>query len=144
MRRRQFIGLLGGAAAAWPLATRAQQGERMRRIGALMDTDESNAEGLARIGAFRQGLQQLGWTEGRNIRIDLRWGGGNVERTRGFATELVRLSPDVIFAYAVAQLAPLSRETRTIPIVFVGASAPVEDGFVASFARPATIRGPQA
>jgi putative ABC transport system substrate-binding protein len=139
MRRREFITLIGGAAASyvsWPLAARAQQPERMRRIGALMDTDESNAEGQARIAAFRQGLRQLGWTEGRNIRIDLRWGGGNVERTRDFATELVRLSPDVIFAYAVAQLAPLSRETRTIPIVFVGASAPVEDGFVASFAHP--------
>jgi putative ABC transport system substrate-binding protein len=139
MKRREFIMLLGGAAASyvsWPLAARAQQPERMRRIGALMDADESNAEGQARIAAFRQGLQQLGWAEGRNIRIDLRWGGGNVERTRDFATELVRLSPDVIFAYAVAQLAPLSRETRTIPIVFVGASAPVEDGFVASFAHP--------
>ena len=134
--RREFITLLGGAGAACPMIARAQQPERMRRIGALMDTDESNVEGQARFAAFRQGLQQLGWTEGRNIRIDLRWGGGNVERTRGFATELVHLSPDVIFAYAVAQLVPLSRETHTIPIIFVGASAPVEDGFVASFAHP--------
>ncbi len=135
MRRREFIAGLGGV-AAWPLAARAQQPDGMRRIAALMDTEESNSDGQARIAAFRQGLQQLGWTEGRNIRIDLRWGGGDVERTRGFAAELVHLSPDVIFAYAKAQLAPLARETRTIPIVFCGASAPVEDGFIASFARP--------
>jgi putative tryptophan/tyrosine transport system substrate-binding protein len=108
----------------------------VRRIAVLMDTEETNTDGQARIAAFRQGLQQLGWTEDRNIRIDLRWGGGDVERTRAYAAELVGLKPDVIFAYAVAQLAPLSRETRTIPIVFCGASAPVEDGFIASFAHP--------
>jgi putative tryptophan/tyrosine transport system substrate-binding protein len=137
MRRRDFITLLGGGAAtAWPLTTRAQQPDGMRRIAALLDTDENNSDGQARVAALRQALQQLGWTEGRNIRIDLRWGGGDVERTRGFAAELVHLSPDVIFAYAKAQLAPLARETRTIPIVFCGASAPVEDGFIASFAHP--------
>jgi putative ABC transport system substrate-binding protein len=139
VRRRELITFLGGAAASslsWPLAARAQQGDGMRRIAALMDTEESNSDGQARIAAFRQGLQQLGWTQGRNIRIDLRWGGGDVERTRAYAAELVDLKPAAIFAYAVAQLAPLARETRTIPIVFVGASAPVEDGFVASFARP--------
>src|SRR2546427_9373583 len=136
MHRREFITLLGGATLAQPFAARAQQRDGMRRIAALMDTNDSNPEGRARIAAFRQGLQQLGWTEGRNIRIDLRWGGGDVERTRAFAAELVRLSPDVIFAYAAAQLAPLSRETRTIPIVFCGASAPVTDGFIASFAHP--------
>src|ERR1700682_5829755 len=136
MRRRDFITLLGGAAAIrgvyapsstglWPLAARAQQGDGMRRIAALMDTEESNSDGQARTAAFRQGLQQLGWTQGRNIRLDLRWGGGDVERTRAYAAELVGLRPDVIFAYAVAQLAPLARETRTIPIVFVGASSPV-------------------
>jgi putative tryptophan/tyrosine transport system substrate-binding protein len=137
--RREFISLLGGAAAtsiAWPLAARAQQPAGIRRIGALMDTAEDNPEGQARIAAFRQGLQELGWTQGRNIRIDLRWGGGDIERTRAYAAELVGLKPDVIFAYAAAQLAPLSRETRTIPIIFVGASAPVEDGYVASFAHP--------
>ena len=96
----------------------------------------SNSDGQARIAALRQTLQQLGWTEGRNMRLDLRWGGGDVERTRRFAAELVHLSPDVIFAYAKAQLDVLSRETRTIPIVFCGASAPVEDGFIASFAHP--------
>jgi putative ABC transport system substrate-binding protein len=134
--RRDFITLLGGAAATWPLAARAQQRDGVRRIAVLMDTEETNTDGQARIAAFRQGLQQLGWTEDRNIRIDLRWGGGDVERTRAYAAELVGLKPDVIFAYAVAQLAPLSRETRTIPIVFCGASAPVEDGFIASFAHP--------
>src|SRR6266478_9340554 len=117
VQRREFITLLGGAAAAWPLAARARQRDGVRRIAVLMDTEETNTDGQARIAAFRQGLQQLGWTEGRNIRIDLRWGGGDVERTRAFAAELVRLSPDVIFAYAAAQLAPLSRETHEIPIV---------------------------
>jgi putative tryptophan/tyrosine transport system substrate-binding protein len=136
MRRRGFIALIGSAAVAWPLMTRAQQRDGMRRVAVLMDTADNNSDGQARIAALRQTLQQLGWTEGRNIRIDLRWGGGDVERTRGFAAELVRLSPDVIFAYATAQLAPLSRETRTIPIVFCGASAPVTDGFIASFAHP--------
>jgi len=135
MNRREFITLLGGA-AAWPMVARGQQRDGMRRIVMLMDTTESNPEGQARVAAFRQGLRQLGWTEGRNVQIDLRWGGGDVERTRAYAAELVGLKPDVIFAYAVAQLAPLARETRTIPIVFCGASAPVADGFVASFARP--------
>jgi len=136
MRRRDFIALIGCAAVTWPLTTRAQQPDGMRRIAALMDTDDNNSDGQTRVAALRQALQQFGWTEGRNIRIDLRWGSGDVERTRGFAAELVHLSPDVIFAYAKAQLAPLSRETRTIPIVFCGASAPVKDGFIASFAHP--------
>jgi ABC-type uncharacterized transport system substrate-binding protein len=135
MRRREFIWLIGGAAAAWPVAARAQQGG-IRRIGALMDTADDNADGQERIAAFRQRLHELGWTEGSNVRIDLRWGGGDVERTRAYAAELVSLKPDVIFAFANAQLAPLSRETRTIPIVFVGASDPVGAGYVASFARP--------
>src|SRR5215212_8344113 len=111
MRRREFITLLGGAALGWPFLAQAQQDDRMRRVAVLMDTDETNSDGQARVATFRQGLQQFGWREGRNIRIDLRWGGGDVERTRGFAAELVRLLPDVIFAYANAQLAPLSRET---------------------------------
>jgi putative tryptophan/tyrosine transport system substrate-binding protein len=139
MKRREFITLLGGAAATpmlRPLAARAQQANGMRRIAAFMDTSEDNAEGQARIAAFRQGLVQLGWTEGRNIQIDLRWGAGDVERTRRFASEIVKMSPDVIFAYSNAQLGPVSRETPTIPIVFVGASAPVADGYVESFARP--------
>jgi putative tryptophan/tyrosine transport system substrate-binding protein len=135
--RRKFLAtLLGGAATAWPLAARAQQSERVRRIGVLVDTAENNSDGQTRIAAFRQVLQEHGWTEDRNIHIDVRWGGGDVERTRAYAAELVGLKPDVVFAYAAAQLASLFRETRTIPIVFVGASAPVEDGYVASFARP--------
>src|SRR3982074_1761743 len=108
----------------------------MRRTAALMDTHDNNSDGQTRVAALRQALQQFGWTEGRNIRIDLRWGGGDVERTRDFAAELVHLSPDVIFAYAKAQLAPLSRETRTIPIVFCGASAPVQGGVVSSLPHP--------
>jgi putative tryptophan/tyrosine transport system substrate-binding protein len=135
MKRRDFMTLLGGA-SAWPLAARAQQSDRVRRIGMLMDTTEDNAEGQARVAAFRQQLKALGWTEGRNIRIDLRWGGGDVERIRGYAAELVGLAPDALFAYANAELRPLTQATRTIPIIFVGASAPVEDGYVASFAHP--------
>jgi len=135
MRRREFIVGLGGA-AAWPFVARAQQPDRMRRVGVLMDTDESNSDGQSRIAVFREVLQGLGWTEGRNIQIDYRWGGGDVERTQAYAAELVSFKPDVIFAYYAAQLAPLSRETKTIPIVFLGASAPVEDGYVASYSRP--------
>jgi ABC-type uncharacterized transport system substrate-binding protein len=136
MKRRDFITLLGGAAATWPIAARAQQGERMCRIGALMPFTADDAEGKAIVAALQQGLQELGWTDGHNIRVEYRWGGRNVERTRAYAAELVGLSPDLIFAFFNAQLAPLSRETRTIPIVFVGASDPVGAGYVASFARP--------
>jgi putative tryptophan/tyrosine transport system substrate-binding protein len=139
MKRRDFISLLGSAVALPVIAAhaaRAQQRDGMRRIAALMDTDEDNREGQARVAAFREGLRQHGWSEGHNIQIDLRWGGGDVARTQAYAAELVSLKPDVIFAYAKAQLDPLSHATRTIPIVFCGASAPVADGFVASFARP--------
>ena len=136
MQRRRFISLLGGAAVAWPFTARAQQPERARRIGVLTPFTAEDAEGKAVVSALRQGLQDLGWTEGRNIRVEYRWGGGNVERTRVYAAELVGLSPDLIFAFFNAQLAPLSRETRTIPIVFVGASDPVGAGYVASIARP--------
>src|SRR5712671_6614435 len=122
MRRREFIAGLG-AAAVWPTVARAQQPNRMRRLGVLMDTAESNSDGQARVAAFREVLQGLGWIEGRNIHIDYRWGGGDVERTHAYAAELVSFKPDVMFAYAAAQLAPLSRETKTIPIIFVGASA---------------------
>ena len=130
MRRREFITLLGGAAVAWPLAVRAQQG---KRVAALWPFTEGDVEGQALFAVFRQGLRELGWA---NVQIDSRWGGGNIERTGAYAAELVRLSPDVIFAYFNAQLAPLSRETRTIPIVFVGASDPVGAGYVASLPRP--------
>ena len=96
MRRREFISLLGGAAAAWPFAARAQQGERMRRIGVLMPLAEDDPEGQSRLRAFVQGLQQLGWTDGRNLRIDIRWGAGDAERIRRYAAELAALAPDVM------------------------------------------------
>jgi putative tryptophan/tyrosine transport system substrate-binding protein len=136
MKRREFITLLGGAAAAWPLRARAQQPDRMRRLGVITDTTESNPEGRARIATLRQTLHELGWTQGRNLEVDYRWNGGDVERARRHAAEIVAFHPDVIFALANAQLAPLARETRTIPIVFVGVSDPVGPGYVASFARP--------
>jgi putative ABC transport system substrate-binding protein len=136
MRRREFITLLGGAAAAWPLVASAQQAERIRRIGVLMPFASDDVEGKAIVSALQRGLQDLGWTAGQNIRVEYRWGGGNVERTRAYAAELVGLSPDLIFVFFNAQLAPVSRETRTIPIVFVGASDPVGAGYVASFAKP--------
>jgi putative ABC transport system substrate-binding protein len=138
--RREFITLLAGAAVApalhWPLAAHAQQPAGMRRIGALMDTAEDNSDGQLRVAALRQGLLELGWSESRNVRIDVRWSGGNIERAHFHAAELVGLRPDLIFVYANSQLAPLARETRTIPIVFVGASDPVGAGYIASFARP--------
>jgi putative tryptophan/tyrosine transport system substrate-binding protein len=136
MRRRTFITLLGGAAAAWPIAARAQQTDRVRRLGVMTDTAESNPEGRARIAALRQRLHELGWTQGRNLEVDYRWSGGDVERARRYAAEIVALNPDVIFALANAQLAPLSRETRTIPIVFVGVSDPVGPGYISSFPHP--------
>jgi len=134
--RREFITLLGGAAVAWPLAVRAQQVSGVRRVGMLMDTTDDNAEGQVRIAAFQQQLKELGWVEGRNLQIDVRWSGGRIDHSRSYAAELVGLTPDALFAYSNAALRPLSQATRSIPIVFVGASAPVEDGYVASFAHP--------
>jgi putative ABC transport system substrate-binding protein len=134
--RRGFITLLGGAAAAWPLAARAQQSERMRRIGALMNVAADNPVGQARIAAFLQGLQESGWTVGRNVQIDYRWTAGNADRTRGYAAELATLAPDVILTTGSAGLGPLLQATRTVPIVFVTAVDPVGAGFVASLARP--------
>jgi putative ABC transport system substrate-binding protein len=136
VKRREFITFVGGAAVALPLAASAQQAVSMRRIGVLTPFTPDDAEGKAIVSALRQGLQDLGWTEGRNIRVEYRWGGGDVERTRAYAAELVGFSPDLIFTFFNAQLAPVSRETRTIPIVFVGASDPVGAGYVASFAKP--------
>ena len=114
----------------------ARAQERMRRVGVLMNTAESNPEGQARFVALRQRLQDLGWRQDHDIRIDVRWGGGDVARIRDHAEALVGLSPDVLLAYAGAQLAALSRATRSIPIVFIGVSDPVTPGYVASFARP--------
>jgi putative ABC transport system substrate-binding protein len=136
MRRREFITLLGGAAVAWPLAARAQQPERLRRIGVLMTTAADDAEGQARIAAFVQVLQQLGWTDGRNMRIDTRWSGGYADDTRKYAAELVALAPDVILAPGSLTVGPLLQATRALPIVFVHVPDPVGAGFVDSLARP--------
>jgi putative ABC transport system substrate-binding protein len=136
MRRRDFITLLGGAAAAWPLAARAQQRERMRRIAVLLPAVSDDPEFQARFGAFQQGLAVLGWTIGRNVRIDARWAGANVEDIRRHATELVALAPDVILAQGASTVSPLLQATRTVPIVFPVAGDPVGAGFVDSLARP--------
>ena len=137
MKRRQFITLLGGAAAAWPLAAaRAQQGERMRRLGVLINLTADDPEGYARITAFAQGLQEAGWTTGRNVRIDYRWGGAGADAMAKYAAELVALAPDVILAATSSSVVALQRITRTIPIVFVQVIDPVSAGFVASLARP--------
>jgi putative tryptophan/tyrosine transport system substrate-binding protein len=134
--RRQFVALLGGAAAAWPLAARAQQREQMRRIGVLMNLGSDDAEGQARNAAFLQGLQELGWTVGRNVRIEYRWGAGDAELFRRYASELVALAPDVILAGGGAVVPSLLQATRTVPIVFTGTPDPVGAGFVESLARP--------
>ena len=136
MRRREFITLLGGAAATWPLAARAQQGERVRRIGVLLNLAENDPEGQARLGAFLQGLQQLGWTIGRNVQIEYRWGAGDPDRTRRYAAELVALAPDVILAAGGSAVGSLLQATRTVPIVFTQTLDPVGGGFVDSLARP--------
>jgi putative tryptophan/tyrosine transport system substrate-binding protein len=135
MRRRQFIAGLGSA-AAWPVVVRAQQGERVRQIGVLMAFNETDPEGKARLSGFTQGLTELGWIDGRNVRLDVRWDASTIDRMRMFAKELVALQPDVIFATTSAATAALQRETRTIPIVFASVSDPIEAGFVASLPRP--------
>jgi len=135
MRRREFITLLGGA-AAWPHAARAQQTERVRRIAVLMSTTESDPETQHYIKSFLQKLQELGWVHGRNVQIDYRWGGASLDRIRTYATELVALKPDVILAQTALVVAPLQRETSTVPIVFMQIVDPLESGFVASLARP--------
>ena len=136
MRRREFISLLGGAAAVWPFAARAQQGERMRRIGVLMNFAADDPEAQSRNAAFLQGLSELGWTVGRNLRIDYRWGAGDPDRYRQYAAELLALAPDVILANSSAALASLLQATRTVPIVFTTVADPVGAGYVDSLARP--------
>ena len=137
MRRREFITLfVGGAAMAWPLAVRAQQTEGVRRIGVLSGFAENDPEMKARLAAFRQGLEGLGWSEGRNIKIDYRWGAGDPGRQRAYAAELVASKPDVIFATPSSVLAAVQRETRTIRVVFAQIPDPVGAGFVASLAHP--------
>ena len=135
MRRREFILLIGGAAATWPLAARAQEPSGVRRIGVLMNISD-DPEGKARLAAFRQSLEQLGWIDGRNVRIDTKWADGDVERIRRLATEMVAQSPDVILATGSAAAAPLLQATRTVPIVFVNTPDPVGAGYVKSLARP--------
>jgi putative tryptophan/tyrosine transport system substrate-binding protein len=137
MKRREFITLLGGAAAAWPLAARAQQPpERMRRIGVLMALAADVPQSPVRVASFAQELQQLGWTIGRNVRIDYRWGAGNADNARKYAAELAALSPDVILANGSPSIMALQSATRTVPIVFVTVIDPVGAGFVESLARP--------
>ena len=136
MRRRQFISLLGGAAAAYPFAARAQQSERMRRVGVLMSTTENDVEGQARIGAFLQGLRQAGWAVPGNLRIDTRWAAGDAERIRKYAAELFALAPDVILASGGSVVGPLLKLTHTVPIVFTLTPDPVGAGFVKSLAHP--------
>ena len=136
MRRREFITLLCGAAVVWPLAAHAQQPEQMRRIGVLMNRAADDPEGQARLAAFQQALQQLGWNDGRNVRIDTRWGEDDVDRERRAAAELVALAPDIIFASGTLSVAALQKVSRTVPIVFVGVTDPVGAGVVDSLARP--------
>jgi putative tryptophan/tyrosine transport system substrate-binding protein len=136
MRRREFITLIGGVAAVWPVAARAQQNERMRRVAALMPFAANDPQVQTRHAAFLQGLQQLGWIVGHNLQIDYRWSGGNEDETRKDAAELVALTPDVIFASGSAAVGPLRRATRTVPIVFALVIDPVGSGYVNSMARP--------
>ena len=136
MRRREFITLLGGAVAAWPIAARAQQGQPMRRIGVLMAFNETDSRAKGWLSRFASGLSRLGWTNGSNLRIDVRWAGDDVKQMQLFAKELVGIKPDVILSFGTPVTAALQRETRTIPIVFAIVSDPVGEGFVASLSHP--------
>jgi putative ABC transport system substrate-binding protein len=135
LRRRSFITLLGGA-ASWPLAARAQQGGRVRRIGVLMALDENDPLAKRRVSAFTQALADLGWTDGRHVRTYLRWGGGDINRIRALAAELVSLQPDIVVTNGTLATVALQRETRTIPIVFAGVSDPVTTGIVERLNQP--------
>jgi putative ABC transport system substrate-binding protein len=136
VKRREFITLIGGAAAAWPLAARAQQNGAIRRIGVLMNRTADDPEGQTRFAAFLQGLQEAGWAVGRNARIDIRWGGDDVERERKYAAELVALVPDIILAGGTVSVAAVQQASRSVPIVFATVADPVGAGFVDSLARP--------
>ena len=136
IERRKFLATLIGGVATWPLAARAQQPERMRRIGVLMNMAADDPTGQTRLLAFAQALAQAGWTDGRNVRIDIRWGAGDPERIRKYAAELVTLVPDVILASGGTTLGPLRKVSRNVPTVFTGVSDPVGAGFVDSLARP--------
>jgi putative ABC transport system substrate-binding protein len=136
MTRRELIALLGGTAATWPLGARAQQPERMRRVGVLVSIAENDPEGQTRLAVFKQAMQQLGWSEGRNLQIIPRWGAGEADSIRRYAAELVALAPDVILANGSVTVGPLLQATRTLPIIFVYVPDPVGAGFVSSLARP--------
>ena len=136
MKRREFIKVIGGVLIAWPLAARAQQPERVRRLGVLMGYPEGDKQAQAGANALRTGLQNLGWIEGRNIQIDYRWPGPDAEKARTFAKELIGMSPDVIVSSTNQVTAILQQETRTIPIVFAFVGYPVGSGFVQSLSRP--------
>jgi putative tryptophan/tyrosine transport system substrate-binding protein len=136
MKRRQFITLLGGAAATWPLAARAQQADAMRRIGVLMNGAATETIPQSYVAAFVRELSQLGWTEGRNLRIDVRWNAGDAALARIYAAQLIGLTPDVILTASTTNLTVVQQATSTIPVVFVQVSDPVEQGFVASITKP--------
>jgi ABC-type uncharacterized transport system substrate-binding protein len=136
MRRREFITLLGGAAAAWPLAARAQQAGTLRRVGVLIQVAEGDPQARIEVATFVRGLHELGWSEGRNLRIDTRWGGGDADRIRQYAAELVALAPEVVLAPGGTVVGALQQASRTVPIVFVNVTDPVGRGYVASLAQP--------
>src|SRR6516162_2194591 len=136
MRRRDFVAALGGAAAAWPRAVRAQQPERMRRIGVLMNLAADDPQGQARLAGFQQALQQLGWSDGRNVRFDIRWHENDADRARTYAQELIALAPDIFLAEGTVSVTALQHVTRTLPIVFAAVGDPVGAGFVDSLSRP--------
>jgi len=135
MRRREFIRLTGGA-AAWPLVAQAQQPEQLRLIGVLMNRAADDADGRARLASFQQAMKDLGWSEGRNIRIDIRWGENDVNRTGKYAAELVALAPDIVLATGTVSVAAMQHVTRTLPVVFAGVADPVGAGLVDTLARP--------
>ena len=136
MRRRDLIKVIAGAAVAWPLAARAQQPEQMRRIGVLINRSASDAEGQARLAAFTQALQQLGWVDGRNMRLDIRWGEDKIALERKYAAELVALAPDVVLASGTESVGELQALSRTLPIVFAAVADPIGAGFVEFIAHP--------
>src|SRR5262249_54442362 len=136
LRRRQLITLVAGAAAAWPIAARAQQSDRPRRIGVLIQVTEGDPQARIEVAAFLRKLQELGWSEGRNLQIDVRWGGGDADRIRKYAAEVVALAPEVVRAPGGTVVGALQQASRTVPIVFVNVTDPVGRGYVGSLAQP--------